>query len=371
MVLVPLGNSAYQLSYIEIGLLLIFVIQFFRVFLIRNRQAKVKKNDSIYLFLLFLMIIYSLISYFWSISGITSLVGVTFFIYGFIVVLLSFFYDFKLREYIIANRILLMSLTIQLTINFYNSGQFSNTIGSYYNIKIFSSTLLGDSNYVSMFLTFIFTFEIIAKVKYWFPFTIISGLSIILTMSKGAILALVSVIAIYIFVELISKKNKNKYKNFFSITILGLLFIIAFTSSSLGKQTIQMINYSLNSGFSAGRDILYSSALNTIENNVFGIGYTNIDNPHNFIVEGLRSYGILFGMISTLIFLYPLRHFFNLFRSEYNPVKLALLLSYFGLVTHGLIEIFFYTTPSIIWTMVTILIIEGVFRNEYHDNSEL
>ncbi|MCB5951539.1 O-antigen ligase family protein [Enterococcus sp. BWT-B8] len=371
MVLIPLGGSYYQVKYLEIGLLCFFILILLKVLLIKKKPFQLGKASLVYLFLFFVMSFYSLITNTWSTYGRTSLVGVSFFLYGLIVAAMSCFYQFKLHDYIRANRILLLSLTVQLCISFYDNGIFSNNLTGYYNVKYVSSTLLGNSNYISMFVVFIMIFEIIARVKFWPLFTIISGVALIFSMSKGAIISLVIVLAIYIFLETFGNKYKMKFKNIFVILFLIGIFLIVLYSTTLGMKTIEMIRYSLETGSSSGRDALYSYAFEIIKNNPWGIGYTDIDNPHNFIVESMRSYGILFGLIATFIFIYPLRMLRQMLNSSQDPIKVAFYLAYISLLIHSLVEIFFYTTLGMIWTIITIFVIEEVFRNEYHDNIEL
>lgn len=313
------------------------------------------------LVILLLCVLYSISTYFWSDYGWRVLPGAIPFLAGIVsVVVAKHWFKNGIDGYIIANRLLLVSIVVQLLMNF----DFSY-VNNFNILKSTSSTLMGKSNYISMFLGFIFLFELIAKRKYWFWFTLISVAGLILSLSKGAIISISAALLLYLLILLF---KRNKLRNMVGLVfVIGIAFLLL-TKTQIGNEFLSSLNFAMQNKYTSGRTLLLEKAFAQIAQKPFGNGVIIDDDPHNFIVRSWRDLGILIGTLYTLYLSHPV---WNLFKRKIRNVQnttLGLLIAYFSVVFHALAEIFYFNSPSIVWTVFTLMALNKIMRAEKVNN---
>ncbi|EGP5243883.1 MULTISPECIES: hypothetical protein [Enterococcus] len=364
------SGTHYNLMFAELFLLSIALFTIFKI--LKKKQIHSEKMYNKYYILSIILMMYSLLTYFWSPFQSSSLLAVIIYIYTILSILIISNNKISLSQYIVANRILLLSIFTQLIFNFFRTG-FSG-ITNYYTLKSLATTLMGNSNYLSMFIGFILVFEFISKEKLWVLFSLVGVFSLLLTMSKSAILAVSMVLTIYVLIELFNspkKTTRNKFTIIISFTLITTLLIYLLFKTQIGQVFYTALRGSLTTGYISGRDVLSSKALKNIQNNIFGLGYSIVDDPHNFILLSLRSFGLLFGVLASLFYFLPLFNIFGKKFRNFSTSTKGLVFAYICLLLHSIFEIFFFTNVPTIWVTVTLLFLEREIRNERNDYSKL
>src|SRR6185436_15989649 len=59
----------------------------------------------------------------------------------------------------------------------------------YYNIKDGIALPLGGSNFIALFLEFGLLYELLSRRRFWLPFMVLNGVGVVMTFSRGALLA--------------------------------------------------------------------------------------------------------------------------------------------------------------------------------------
>lgn len=150
--LISFGGASYQLGYGEITLTLILFIMLIRSYKNKN-EIRMSRHNLIYYILWFTCFIYSFLEYFWSDQPYTALSGSLTFIFGFMAMIIANYYLTKNDKiFLVAFRILIISLFIQLLINMSDVIKIGGF--SFYAAKNYATTLLGDSNNISFYFTF-------------------------------------------------------------------------------------------------------------------------------------------------------------------------------------------------------------------------
>ncbi|WP_270288009.1 hypothetical protein, partial [Enterococcus casseliflavus] len=141
------SSENYNINYAEVFLLFFIVLITLKI-LYEKSDFRIYSFSRKYIITSFIMIIYSMLTFFWSPFGMSSILPVI--VYTYIILIFIFFsnVNFYLEDYIYANRILLISLIVQLSISFYLNGAINST--NYYTIKEIASTFMGNSNYLSI-----------------------------------------------------------------------------------------------------------------------------------------------------------------------------------------------------------------------------
>ncbi|MBS4212687.1 O-antigen ligase family protein [Neobacillus rhizophilus] len=358
---VRIGGSGYNLQIAEVLLFFLFFIFMARSY---DSGIKIQVNlfEKIFLVLQIICGTYAILIFLWSDYGISVFPGALSIFIGFIAFL---FAKVLLKEsviaYEIANRFLLSSIVLQLVLNM---GLNLNTIDNqFYALKVASVTLMGESNYISIFLGFFFLYEFISRKKYWILFVLISILGIFLTVSRGAILSISFSLIVYIIITLFNSKV-NKFKTILSILFVIFIALFLFNKTIVGVQLLTQLTYGFETGNSAGRDVLLHNAILQFLSNPFGSGIVLDNDPHNVIIKSLRDLGIIFGPIYITLLLYPLYYLFNYKVIRYSNTTIALLVGYFSVIIHSLVEIFYFNSSSIIWTVCTLAAINNMVSLE-------
>jgi hypothetical protein len=359
------GSSRYNF---QLGEVILYVLFFLFIIKTYNNGFKIRLSlfEKIFLILQLFCGMYAIIIFLWSDFGLSVLPGALSILIGFITFILAkVWLRENIKGYEIANRIFLVSIVFQLIVNM---GLNLNSIGGQYiAFKIASVTLMGQSNYISIFLGFFFLYEFISRKKYWLFFVIISLIGVFLTLSRGAILSIAFSIIVYIIIILYNSQV-NKLKS-----IISILFVISaayylFSNTIIGIELFTQINYGFETGNSSGRDVLIENAIKQIVNQPFGSGIVLDNDPHNVIFKTLRDLGILVGPIYITLLLYPVYHLFNLRSYKYSNTTIGLLIGYLSVILHSMVEIFYFNSSSIIWTIFTLVAINIMMHAEKQKN---
>lgn len=362
--LIGLGALSYNIKYVELVLLVMFFIIFFK----GKKKTNFTTKDKVFLASLFSIFVYALMTYYWSPYGASTLAGALAILMGILAYLIGKFILKDTKAYMKANRILLWSIAVQLAYNVLFNLDSSSL--SYYFLKDQSSTLMGKSNYISIYIGFIFLYEFISKKKGWKLYSLISSVCLFFTFSKGGFLSVLIGLFLYLLISVLNK-NIKKRKLFLSVVLLITIGWFMLAKTVFGVQLMQNIQYTLRTGSSAGRDSLIQSALQSIRNHPFGTGITFENSSHNYILESLTSLGIFFGSAYILLISYPVFKTFNFKIFRYSNETLGLLIAYLSVIIHSLLEIFFFTSPSIIWTIFTLLAIQKSFQENENINLKI
>ncbi|WP_430606334.1 O-antigen ligase family protein [Enterococcus sp. DIV1368d] len=362
------SSENYNINYAEVFLLFFIVLITLKI-LYKKSDFRIYSFSRKYIITSFIMIIYSMLTFFWSPFGMSSILPVI--VYTYIILIFIFFsnVNFYLEDYIYANRILLISLIIQLSISFYLNGAINST--NYYTIKEIASTFMGNSNYLSIYISFILVFEYVGKKKYWLIYTLIASLGLLLTMSKSAIISVIFVLLFYTLYQIWFSRKKGKLWLISSLIILFGIIYLGLIKTSIGNVFLNATISSLSDGYISGRDILIINSLQDISQNIFGMGYSIKNDPHNFILISLRSFGIFAGIISIMLYLFPVLKLLNSKGYKGSKTIQAFFFAYCVLMIHTLFEIFFYLNVSTIWWGITVFFLEKELHDEHSGNIKL
>jgi hypothetical protein len=277
------------------------------------------------------------------------------FFYGIISLFIAYYY-FKEKEniYIYASRIFVLLIILQLFINF-SVGLQSGATG-FYDLKDFARTLIGKSNFISIFISFDLIYEFISKQKHWLFFFLIDLVAIIVTISRGAIVSLVIAIFLF-FVIALFNKNFNK-KNL--LLSLGFLIVVAtffMLATSPGRELLKGLSSGLGASTVGTRQELWKEAFNETLLNPLGVGIVWRNDPHNFLFSSLRNLGFVFGTIYIFLIASPFFLFIHPIILKLSKKSIAILIAYSSVFIHSFIEVFFFTKLSVSWTMFTLVFI--------------
>ena len=376
-----IGDTNYNLLFIEILLLILFINSIY----IRSVKEKDNKNyknktksliqntlneyNRVYFLLITIMIIYSVLTLVWSPFGISSLLATITYMYMLILFFIFSANNFTTESYFVANRFFTVSIFIQILLSLYRNDV--GEIYDYYSIKHIVSTMLGNSNYLAVFVGLIFVSEIISQKKYWQVFSLISGSLVFLTLSKSGLLAIFISLFIYEIFNLKSQLKKNKKKVIFLIVFFFILGLIVITKSRIGNIFFNALVNAVSTGSLSGRELLISEAFKDILSYPMGMGYSIIGDPHNMLLISIRSFGILFGLVTIFIFLIPLVRGIKKNILLMSRTTKGLYFGYLTLVIHSMFEIFFFTNAATIWVTITIILLEREMENEYSSYTKL
>ena len=309
----------------------------------------------------FVVFIYSMLTTYWSGMGLTPLAGSLSLFFGFICFLLADHYIPKHKNsYLLGSRILLIIMLFQLSMNML---QVQSMQLDYYSFKTYSNTLMGNSNYLSFYFSFFLLYELIAKNKRWIIYSLLSLIGLLLTISRGAIIALALTLVVYFLISLINRQM-SKIKALFTLIFILIGFSVFTNYTNVGKEFWFSLQYGLEATSVGAREQLWAEARNVISNNPFGIGVIWRDDPHNIFFSAYRSLGVLVGTLYLFLLSFPLLYFINPKIVRYSNKALALLIAYLSIFIHSMVEIFYFTSASIIWTVITLSFISKTMREE-------
>ena len=306
--------------------------------------------------------LYSLVSVNWTSYGFSVIPGAMVFFYGIISLFIAYYYlEEKENIYIYASRIFVLLIIIQLFFNF--SVGLSSGVTGFYDLKDFARTLIGKSNFISIFISFDLIYEFISKQKHWLFFFLIDLVAIIVTISRGAIVSLVLAIFLF-FVIALFNKNFNK-KNL--LLSLGFLIVVAtgfMLATSPGRELLKGLSSGLGASTVGTRQTLWKEAFNETLLNPLGVGIVWRNDPHNFLFSSLRNLGFVIGTIYIFLIASPFFLFVHPIILKLSKKSIAILVAYSSVFIHSFIEVFFFTKLSVTWTMFTLVFIFLVVRKD-------
>lgn len=358
---IPVGQLSYNIDYSEVFIILLFVYVLIK--LVKENQIRYLDKYIYSIFIMFLgLFVYSIFTYTWSPYGLTSVPGALVFFYGFISILIANYYlEHRPHIYIIAMRIFVLSIIVQLFYNF--SIGLSEGITGFYDLKDYARTLIGKSNFISIFISFDLIYEFIAKGKHWLFYFLVSSAALIATISRGAIVSLVIALMVYFVVGLFNK-NTNKKKLIASFTILVVLFAFAMVFTAPGQTLLKGLSAGIGASTVTSRQVLWNEAYMETLNNPFGVGIVWKGDPHNFIFSALRNLGLFSGLTYILMVCFPLFMLVHPKVKYLSNQSIAILIAYLSVVVHSLIEVFFFTKISVIFTAFTLVYMYYMLKKE-------
>lgn len=362
LVHLSLGISGYNLQIAEIVILFIFLF---------TLEKMTRKNIKIYFspykilfcFLWFLCFIYSIFTYFWSDQGVSVLAGSIGLFYGLITFFVAeYYFKENPRIFITANRLFIISLLIQIALNMLKGIQ-AGEIG-FYALKYNSITLLGNSNYISIFFTFGLIYEFITKEKKSKIFVLINLIGIILTLSRGAIVSITCALLVYFIIALFNKNIKIT-KTIISFVLLLFMFYLFINYTIPGMEFWKGLELGLGASSVSSRLNLWQDAIKQITTHPFGNGIVWKNETHNVVLSSFKNLGVGFGLIYLLLISFPLFHFFRRKIFRLSNISIAVLLAYLTVFIHSMFEVFYFGTTSIIWTA---MVLPFIFKTIEDDN---
>lgn len=358
---VSAGQLEYNFEYSEIMLVLTII------FLVA-KKIKMNKNMEIDIFswglstIFLFMFLYSIFSYAWTPYGLTTLPGALVFLYGAIAVIIaSSYFNSNKDLYIVATRVFIISLLTQLFINF--TIGLSSGVTDFYGIKDYATTFIGKSNFISFFITFDLLYEFIAKDKNWQFFFLLNSVALIATISRGAIVSLAFALVIYFLVGLFNH-NIAKKSLLISYGFLLIVFLIAMLFTSPGRTLLAGLSQGLGASTVSSRQLLWNEAFFEAIKYPLGIGVVWKNDPHNFIFSSLRNLGVFVGLGYILLLVSPLFLLVIPKVRYFSRKSIAILIAYSSVVIHALIEVFYFTKLSVVWTAFTLVYIYYVLRED-------
>jgi hypothetical protein len=331
-------------------------------------KLHLSKAKGMFYLCYFLCFIYSIFTYYWSDLGISVIAGSINLFFGLVTFLLAeYCFKYNPDSFITANRILIISLLIQLALSMFfgvelKPADLETEYNDFYSFKVTATTLLGDSNYIAFFFGFGLLYEFIAKEKGWILFVISNLLGIMLTISRGAIISIACAFFVYLYIMLLNSKVKMITKLIIfcnSILLLGSFFFF-FQYTEVGITFWNGLLLGLGDSSMNSRQYLWDEAITQITLQPFGIGIVTVNIPHNVILTSIRSLGVLFGTIYLLLLSFPVFYLLKCSISHLSNKGLAALIAYLSVFIHSMVEVFFFDTESIIWSAI---IISFIFAN--------
>lgn len=312
--------------------------------------------------LLTAIFLYSLVSVNWTSYGFSVIPGAMVFFYGIISLFIAYYYlEKKENIYIYASRIFVLLIILQLFFNF--SVGLSTGVTGFYDLKDFARTLIGKSNFISIFISFDLIYEFISKQKHWLFFFLIDIVAIIVTISRGAIVSLVLAIFLF-FVIALFNKNFNKKSLLLSLGFLIFVSAAFMLATSPGRELLKGLSSGLGASTVGTRQTLWKEAFNETLLNPLGVGIVWRNDPHNFLFSSLRNLGFFIGTIYIFLIASPFFLFINPIVFKLSKKSIAILVAYSSVFIHSFIEVFFFTKLSVTWTMFTLVFIFLVVRKD-------
>lgn len=228
---------------------------------------------------------------------------------------------------------------------------------------------IGNSNYAATFLLLSVVFLMFIKTKWYEKIIMFIGLvSLLLTQSFGAYIALAVAIIIYIYRKLDWRLVRNWFFLAFLLIVIASIFI-CFIKTNIGKGVYEKIITKINfllagdwKNFGSSRLELYEFSWNNIKRNFcFGsiINYNNSISAdyrfqnfrtHNILLESLLIFGLV-GTLINLVIYFIIRKYIRKHRSA---LIYPYIFTIFAAIIHGMIEPNFFTLhfEPFIWMII-------------------
>lgn len=351
---VSVGSMNYNFEFIEPALIAVFIYVIIHLWN-KNKYHKMPGPLITMFFLLLIMFSYSLLTLSWTNYGLSVLPGSIVFFYGVISIFIANYYFQKNSNvYTIVSRIFVLIIIIQLFVNIYQGVDAGVT--GFYDLKDYARTLIGKSNFISIFIAFDLIYEFISKDKHWVFFLLIDLVAIIFTISRGAIVTVVLALAVFFIIAMFNK-NFNRKSILISISILILTFTIFMLSTSPGRELLKGLSAGLGANTVSTRQVLWKEAFSETIANPMGVGIVWRNDPHNFIFSSLRNLGFVFGTLYIMIIASPLFLLLHPIILRLSKKSIGLIIAYLSVFIHSFIEVFYFTKLSVSWSMFTIVFI--------------
>lgn len=349
---IPIGQLSYNIDYSEIFIILFSIYTFIKI-IKENKVRYISPYIGSLLAIFLGLFLYSIFTYAWSPYGLTVVPGALIFFYGFISIFLANYYlENNSQIYIIAMRIFVLSIIVQLFYNF--SVGLSGGVTGFYDLKDYARTLIGKSNFISIFISFDLLYEFISRDKYWKIFFLFSLAALIATISRGAIVSLVIALAGYFIVGLVNK-NISKKKLILSFLTLFILFAAVMLFTAPGKVLLKGLSAGIGASTVGTRQVLWAESYTETLLNPLGVGIVWKGDPHNFIFSSLRNLGLFFGLTYIMTISFPIFILIHPKVKYLSKRSIAILLAYLSVVVHSFIEVFFFTKLSVLFTIFTLV----------------
>lgn len=348
---IGISSFNYNLEYIEFTLLSIFFYVILKVWKV-NRNIKINKTIMSLTVVSSLIFSYSILTFIWTDYGISVIPGAIPLLYAVITIIIGYYYlSGETDLYVLGIRVFILCLFAQLIVNILNG--FSSGETGFYAVKAFATTFIGKSNFISFFFVFGLLYEFISKEKHWKFYLFLNLLAVVFTVSRGAIVSLVLSLMVFFVIAMVNN-NFNKKNIIISYVALGSVFILFLILTPSGRELIGGLSLGLEASTVSSRQILWNEAFHEIAHNPLGIGVVWRNNPHNFFLDSLRNLGVFFGTIYILIIVSPLFAFVHPKVTKLSSRTIGVLVAYLSVVIHSLIEVFFFTKISVVWTFMTL-----------------
>lgn len=351
---ISIGSLKYNFEFIEPTLIAVFLYIVINLWN-KNKYHKIPGPLIMMLLILLTMFSYSLLSLSWTDYGLSVLPGSIVFFYGVISIFIANYYFQKDSNlYVIVSRLFVLIIIIQLFINIYE-GMASGVTG-FYELKDYARTLIGKSNFISIFIAFDLIYEFISKDKHWVVFLLIDLIAIIFTISRGAIVTVVLALGVFFIIAMFNK-NFNRKSILLSISVLIIIFVVFMVVTPPGRELLQGLSAGLGANTVSTRQVLWKEAFTETIANPMGVGIVWRNDPHNFIFSSLRNLGFMFGTIYIVVIASPLFLFLHPIILRLSKKTIGLLVAYLSVFIHSFIEVFYFTKLSVSWSMFTIVFI--------------
>lgn len=351
---IPVGGMSYNLEFFELSLLLLVSSICYKSW---KENKYIKKSSYFKIPFLFLisLFIYSLLTFYWTSYGLSVIPGAIVFFYGiFSMVVARHYLSDNNDLYTIASRIFVMLIVIQLLTNI--SSGILDGVSGFYDLKDYARTFIGKSNFISVFISFDLIYEFISKEKHWLIFLVIDTIALIFTISRGAIVSLVLAMGVFVIVALFNKNFKTK-SLLLSVGLFFIFGILFMTLTPPGRELLQGLSAGLNANTVGTRQILWVEAFQETLNNPMGVGVVWINDPHNFIFSSLRNFGFIFGFLYILFMASPFFLLIHPIVKGLSVKTVAAIIAYLSVYIHSLIEVFYFTKLSLVWSVITLTFI--------------
>ncbi|MFL2120879.1 O-antigen ligase family protein [Marinilactibacillus psychrotolerans] len=358
---ISVGPLLYKVDIIEPVLIIIGISILINLWN-KNKLIKIPKILLLLMGMLLVIFLYSLIAVNWTNYGLTVIPGALVFFYGTISLFIAY-HSLERKEdvYILASRIFVLLIIIQLFINF-SLGLRSGVTG-FYDLKDFARTLIGKSNFISIFISFDLIYEFISKHKHWLFFFLIDLIAIIVTISRGAIVSLVLSIGLF-FVVALFNRNFSKKNLLLSLSFLVIVATCFMLATSPGRELLSGLSAGLGASTVGSRQELWVEAFNETLLNPLGVGVVWKNDPHNFLFSSLRNLGFIFGTLYILLISSPFFILLHPIVLKLSKKSIAILMAYSSVFIHSFIEVFYFTNLSVTWTMFTLIYIFLVIKKD-------
>ncbi len=363
---ISFGNLQYNIQAVELLLVFYSLIVFLKMKQ-KNMKFNFSKNESYFYIAWFLVFFYSILTFFWTDQGVSVLSGSLSLFYGLLAFFVSSYYFNTNRNALLnGNRILIISLLIQVSINIFLGLQ-AVEIG-FYGIKHNSTTLLGNSNYIAFFFSFVMIMELISKQKKWQLYLLLSVTGVVLTLSRGTIFSIIFVLLLY-FIFACSNKNIKAFNAILNILLAVTIFSFLLFYTTPGIEFRKALEEGLQTSSFQVRLDSWSFAFTQIIDNPLGNGIYWRNDSHNLILSSFKFLGIIFGVLYLTLLMLPIQILIHQKIKLMSRNLLALILAYISIFIHAMVEVFYFDTVSIIWVAFIFTAIFKVLKDEKNIDS--